>query len=149
MEFVSRLWIIIVSIIVISCGSSGKKKSTKGQQDSLHQSASVNDTTPKPAGPPLAAPGSPPGECRVKGQLVSLHPSHKKPGGTLKLKVIQVLGTGSSTPLVSAGDTLWIQTSAWSDSLKKGGTIIGRIHHREVVAKFKNKSPQWVLIKTE
>ncbi|MBN2731687.1 MAG: hypothetical protein JXR26_04570 [Balneolaceae bacterium] len=94
-------------------------------------------------------PDLPPNNIRVKGKLLKIHVSENDGIALIELRVLQILGVGSATPLVAAQDTLRIRVTALPDTLNRGSEFIGILSHRQVMVRQQKKSTPWQLERIE
>jgi len=148
---VHPIWIFLLSLCLlwITGCSSQKKNSRKGEnQISVQDTVKTNsDSMPTPAPPP---PGLPPGQAKIKGEIVEAGELSDSPGTYyLKLKVDQVLGYGASVPPVGTTDTLTVMARGSDQNRYKIGKIVSAvISYRQLLGDSGNSS-RWTLVKLE
>jgi hypothetical protein len=144
------IYIAVLSLITLSCGSSTKNATEKNREGSPNQSNMKQDSIdydsiPTPS-PPL--PGLPPNETRIRGKMIAIQQAEDR-GMILTFEVINFLGSGSSAPVVMPRDTLTVKAPELQQRLKKGAWYMVDLEYRQVLAKYKESASPWLLISIE
>lgn len=146
MGYSTLTYVLVLFLTTFSCGSSGKKGVQKNSPDSVRQSITSQDSMPEVTPP---RPDLPPNSIRVKGKLLKIYVSENDGIASIELRVLQILGVGSATPLVAPQDTLRIRVTALPDTLNRGSEFIGILSHRQVMIQQQKKSTPWQLERIE
>lgn len=147
--YLIRFFTLIFSLLLISgCGankkSSQQEKNLVSAQDTVKMSS---DTIPKPSPPP---PGLPPGEARVRGEIVEVgNQTNNQNSSFFKIKVNRVLGYGSSTPPVGTADTLLVNMRVADQNHFKIGKIVSAVISYRQLPGDSGNSSRWTLVTLE
>jgi hypothetical protein len=142
----SYIYIIILTTIVFSCGSSHKSATKKSVKAAVKQAGMGNDTIPALQVP---APHHAPNITLAKGKIVSVHFTGTDSSGIIKFKVLEFLGRGSAATAVSPGDTLTVKVFKLPKTLKQGKIFTAELEYRQVIAGYKKMAPPWLLVGVE
>jgi hypothetical protein len=132
--------------LILGCGSD--KKTVKEKQQTSNAESSIamsSDTTPTPnAQPPPSPPTLPPGQARIKGEIMEIG---ERADDFIKLKVVQILGYGPATRPLTVSDTLKIAyTRDDQKGIKIGKIVIAVISYRHQLENSES-SPLWTLVR--
>lgn len=142
-------FIILSSLILVSCGSSGKSKSQNSKQDTVKESRMKKDTIPTP---PVAQPNPLKNARNAKliCKILNIHSVKKDSSVIYQIKVLKLLKRGRYAPIIAAGDTIRVLAQGRKTTLKKGEKGKCIINKRLIVAQSDNiKKPKLELINWE
>jgi hypothetical protein len=150
MHYAAFVYIVVLAVVAMSCGSSTKNATKKNGGDSSSQSNMKQDSIdfnsiPTPSPP---APGLPPDETRIRGKMLSARQAEGG-GFILEFEVIDFLGSGSSAPIVMPHDTLTVKTPALQQQPKKDAWYTVSLEYRQVLDKYKRAAAPWILVSME
>lgn len=142
MGYSTLIYLLVLFLTTFSCGSSGEKEGQKNNPDSVKQSITSQDSMPEVTPP---RPDLPPNSIRIKGKLLKIHTSRNDEIASIELRILQILGVGSATPVVAPHDTLRIKTFTLPGTLSEGIELIGVISHHQIISQEENEATPWQL----
>ncbi len=145
MKNAAFIYIITLLFITYGCNSS-EENIKKNVLDSTKNRSMVDDTMPEvPIPPPAPAPGT----AHIEAKIVSIQePNINNELFVIQLKLLQVLGYGSSTPAVNVNDTLSVTASKLPKGFKVEKEFDLVIINEQIIGE--NKSGRyWRIVEVE
>lgn len=137
--------ITLAITLTLSCASSETNTEKQNSQKAdTNITAQSQDTVPQPPQPDLS-----PGTARIKGHAITIRePEQAENMYRIAIKIIEVMGYGSSTPPIATGDTLTIGSYTLPEDFETGKKFVSIISYRQIMAGTED-TPFWLLVRIE